>query len=228
MELCMGRNLYEGVQRGRTIARARTRWQTAPVRLYDVTASPNCRKVRIAARELGLPLELIGVDLAGAREPGYLDRNPTGKVPTLVDDDGFVLWESGAILLHLADKRPASGLLPADPHRRADVLRWMFFAANHVQPWMSVLGQERLFKPRAGSPPDAAAIALAERDLARFLPVIERRLAGADHLAGGYSLADIAVGCSFVDCERRGVSLDAHPHIAAWRQRLSARPAWQE
>lgn len=198
------------------------------MRLYDVTASPNCRKVRVAARELGLPLELIAVDLASAREPAYLDRNPTGKVPTLVDDDGFALWESGAILIHLAEKQPRSGLLPAQPHRRADVLRWMFFAATHVQPWMSILGQERLLKARAGLPPDAGAIALAERDLARFLPVLERQLTGADYLAGDYSLADIAVGCSFVDCERRGVSLDGHPRIAAWRQRLRARPAWQE
>src|SRR4051794_10360541 len=114
------------------------------MRLYDVTGSPNCRKVRVAARELSLPLQLVPVSLAGPRDAAYLAQNPSGKVPTFVDDDGFVLWESGAILIHLAEKRPERELFPVTTHRRANVLRWMFFAANHVQPWLSVLGQERL------------------------------------------------------------------------------------
>jgi len=198
------------------------------MRLYDVTGSPNCRKVRVAARELSLPLQLIPIDLVGPRDAAYLAQNPSGKVPTLVDDDGFVLWESGAILLHLAEKHPQGQLFPVNPHRRADVLRWMFFAANHLQPWISVLGQERLMKPRAGAPSDPAAIAQAERELGRFLPILDRHLRDHAYLAGAYSLADIAVGCGFIDCERRGLLLDAHAHVAAWRERLCARPAWQE
>src|SRR3954463_2263376 len=92
--------------------------------LYDVAASPNCRKVRVLARELDLELELRAIDLAGAKDPAYLAQNPAGKVPTLVDDDGFVLWESGAILVYLAEKRPDLGLWPAADRARADVLRW--------------------------------------------------------------------------------------------------------
>ena len=198
------------------------------MRLYDVPGSPNCRKVRVAARELGLPLELLPVDLTSARDSGHLDRNPSGKVPTLIDDDGFALWESGAILLFLAEKRPEQGLLPLELHQRADVLRWMFFAASHLQPWISVLGQERLIKPRTGAPPDPGAVALAERELARFLPIVDRQLDGRAYLTGTYSIADIAVGCSFIDCERRGLTLEPYPHLLAWRERLRARPTWQE
>jgi glutathione S-transferase len=82
------------------------------MRLYDVAASPNCRKVRVIARELGLPLELWAIDFARAKQPEYLAQNPAGKVPTLVDDDGFVLRESGALLVYLAERKPELGLWP--------------------------------------------------------------------------------------------------------------------
>src|SRR6187402_1315465 len=98
------------------------------MRLFDVQASPNCLKVRIAARELGIRLELEPMVLANAREPEYLARNPSGKVPTLIDDDGFTLWESNAILLYLSDKKPELGLLGRDAAQRADAERWLFFA----------------------------------------------------------------------------------------------------
>lgn len=198
------------------------------MKLFDVTQSLNCRKVRVAARELGLMLELVPVDLATARPGEYLEKNPTGKVPTLVDDDGFVLWESGAILVHLAEKAPGAGLWPAAPGHRADVLRWMFFAANHLQPWISLLGVERVIKARSGLPPDAAAVALAERELERFLPVLDAHLDGRDCVSVSYSIADIAVGCGLLDCERRGVDLGRYRHLGAWLERLRARPAWRE
>jgi glutathione S-transferase len=198
------------------------------MKLYDVAPSPNCRKVRVIARELGLPLEICAIDLARAKEPAYLAQNPAGKVPTLVDDDGFVLWESGAILIYLAEKKPERGLWPSAPQARADVLRWMFFLATHLQPWLSVLGQERLIKPRTGLPADPASIALAERELGRFLPLVNAQLDGREYLAGDYSIADIAVGCGLENCEARGVSLDGYPHLGAWRERLRQRPAWHD
>lgn len=198
------------------------------MRLYDVAPSPNCRKVRVLARELGLPLELCAIDFARAKEPAYLAQNPAGKVPTLVDDDGFVLWESGAILVYLAEKKPELGLWPSAAQERADVLRWMFFLATHVQPWLSLLGQERLLKARTGAPADPALVALAERELRRFLPLLDAQLEGRDYLAGGYSIADIAVGCGLENCEARGVTLDGYPYLHGWRERLRQRPAWHE
>ncbi len=198
------------------------------MKLFDVKGSPNCLKVRVIARELGLPLEIVPVDLASAKDQEYLALNPAGKVPTLVDDNGFVLWESGAILLYLAAKSPKSQLLPSHAEERANVERWIFFAANHLQPWLSLLGQERVVKPRQGKPSDLAIIALAERELARFLPILNDALSGRDYLADVFSVADIALGCGLENCEARGVALGNYPHVVAWRERLRARAAWRD
>jgi glutathione S-transferase len=198
------------------------------MQLYDVGRSPNCLKVRVIARELGLPLALVPYDFAAPKPPGYLDKNPMGKVPTLVDDDGFVLWESGAILVHLAEKKPESGLLPVEPHARAETFRWLLFAATHIQPWVSLLGQERLIKARRGEAPDPAMVGLGDRELARFWPVLEAGLQKADYLVGSYTIADIALGCGVVDCEARGIDLTIFPRITAWRERLRQRPAWAD
>jgi glutathione S-transferase len=196
------------------------------MKLFDISRSPNCRKVRVLARELDLPLEVVAVDFTSVKEPAYLAKNPTGKVPTFVDDDGFVLWESNAILIHLAEKRPELGLYPTEDHARADVLRWLFFLATHLQPWLSLLGQERLIKPQRGLSPDPGVIALAERELARFLPTLDAQLTESEYLAESYSIADISIGSSLDDCELRGVTLEPYTHLGAWRARLRQRPAW--
>jgi len=198
------------------------------MKLYDVKGSPNCFKVRVLARELSLPLELVPVDLSRSKSTDYLAVNPTGKVPTFIDDDGFVLWESAAILLHLSEKRPELGLLPQEPRARAEVMRWLFFSATHIQPWLSVLGQERILKARINAAPDLGAIALSERELTRFLRILEEQLAQSEYLAGEFSLAEIAVGGGLEICESRGVALNAYPSLHAWRERLRLRPSWRE
>jgi glutathione S-transferase len=104
----------------------------------------------------------------------------------------------------------------------------MFFAAAHVQPWMSVLGQQRILRIREGRAPDASLVSHAERELDRFLPVLEERLASCEYLSGRYSIADIAVGCGFEGAEERGVRLRRYARIDAWRTRLRARPAWSD
>jgi glutathione S-transferase len=95
----------------------------------------------------------------------------------------------------------AFGLLPLSAHARADVLRWLFFAANHLQPWLSLLGQERLITARLGASPDRGVISLAERELARLLPVVEQAFAEREYLSGSYTLADIVVGCGLENCD---------------------------
>ena len=198
------------------------------MKLFDVQLSPNCLKVRIVARELGIALELVPVVLANAKQAEYLALNPAGKVPTLVDDDGFTLWESFAILGYLADKYPERGLLGSSLQQRADAQRWLFFSATHLQPWLSWLGQERIIKPRTGAAADPAVIALAERELDRFLPLLEQHLTGREYLTDSFGLADIGVGAGFENCEARGVELTSYPALHAWRERLRARPAWRD
>jgi len=198
------------------------------MKLYDVKGSPNCFKVRVLARELELPLELVPIDLNQPKSADHLARNPTGKVPTFIDDDGFVLWESAAILIHLAEKRPDTRLFPREPHARAELMRWLFFSATHLQPWLSVLGQERILKARRGEPSDAGVLVLAERELGRFLTILEQELDQRDYLTAEFSLADIALGCTLEYCESRGFELSPYPKLVAWRERLRRRPSWRE
>jgi glutathione S-transferase len=198
------------------------------VKLYDFHASPNCMKVRVAARELGRKLEIVPVDFEQTKRPDYLAQNPTGKVPALVEDDGTVMWESGAILVHLAERDPLHLLLPTEPHLRAEVFRWLFFGATHIQPWISLLGQEKLLKPRSGQATDHGVVTMAERELARFLPILDECLGQRDYLVRRYTVADIALGCGFEGAEARGIHLNAYPRIHAWRERLRARPTWKD
>src|ERR1043166_3050332 len=116
------------------------------IKLYNSKVSPYARKVRLLPTERGLPLEKIDVDFQNGDQgkPEYLAMNPNGKVP-VIDDDGFVLWESIAILKYLAGK--AGRLLPADARTRAETDQWMFWWANHPEPAIELLIYELLLKP---------------------------------------------------------------------------------
>ncbi len=201
------------------------------MKLWDVPVSGNCKKVRIAARELGIELERMSLDPSKGenQRPEYVEKNPMGKVPT-IEDDGFVLWESAAIVVYLAKKLPAKRLLPADPRGEADALRWLFWGASHVGPNVQRLGQERVYKARlGGGPPDPAIVAAAEKELARFVPVLEQQLASQPHVLGrDYSVADIVLGCTFESARMVQYDLAPFPAIRAWLERLQARPAWRE
>jgi glutathione S-transferase len=194
--------------------------------LYTFPISPNGKRVRVAAAEIGLPLDLKNLDfLKGEqRTPDYLALNPMGKAPTLTDSD-FALWESGAIMCYLAQAKPNS-LWPADAKARADMLRWMFFGSCHVDPYFTTLVVERFQKPRRNEPPDEAMLAGAERYLARFLPTLEQQLAGHDYVTGSFGLGDIVLGCTLELSPMLKYDLAPYPHIRAWLGRLQARPSW--
>ncbi|MHB8416559.1 MAG: glutathione S-transferase family protein [Myxococcales bacterium] len=198
------------------------------MKLYDVPFSSNCRKVRIAAAELELPLELVPVEprVGGVADPAYRAKNPMGKVPTL-EDGGLVLWESTAICDYLASKRPERGLAPTDAAGRADMWRWLAWFSAHLQPWASVLAVERVLKPQRGAASDEHVVALAERELARFLPVLEAHLAGHGFLLPAYSIADICVGCGASALPRIGIDGARIPATMAWIERLEKREAWR-
>ncbi len=199
------------------------------MKLHDLKPSSNAKRVRITALELALPLELSPVNPAQGdnRRPDYLGKNPMGKVPTLEDGD-FVLWESLAIMGYLCSKVPGQTLLPTEPRAHADVQRWLFFGATHVQPWIGVYGMETSMKPQRGEPTNEGALSQAKADLARFLPVLEERLGASEYLTGAFSLADIGVGCSVERLASLKFDLSAYPNIGRWLQRLQQRPAWQK
>jgi glutathione S-transferase/SAM-dependent methyltransferase len=195
--------------------------------LYAEIMSPNSKRVRICAAELGRALDVKVVDFQRGenRAPDYLALNPMGKVPTVVDGE-FVLWESPAILFHLA-RAGGAPLWADDPRTQADVLRWMFFGASHLDPYFTTLVVERYFKAARGAPADVAQCAAADQWLLQFLPVVEHQLARHDYLAGRFSLADIALGCTIELLPPLGYGLAPYPHVRAWLERLQGRDSWR-
>src|SRR4051794_40857709 len=166
-----------------------------PLKLYDGARSPNARKVRLFAAELGLSYESIMLDFKAGeyKRPPFLAKNPNGKVPVL-DDDGFLLWESPAILRYLARKHPERGFAPSDPQAQARLDQWMFWWASHPEPALMSLATELLIKPFLGKPAnDPNIIGDARASLAHFLPVLDGALAGKEHVLGALSIVDFEI-----------------------------------
>jgi glutathione S-transferase len=195
---------------------------------------PSGRIVGILAlrSHLALDCEVHAIDLRRGEQlaPQYLALNPNHKVPSL-EDQGFVLWESNAILFHLASKRPDSGLWPSDSRDQADVVRWLAWESAH---WdaesIGMVAFEKGSKAVLGlGVPDAAFIARGEQNFARFAAVLDAALKGRTWLVGGQlTIADFSVGGLIPSAERYGLPVKAFPQIVRWYGDLSALPAWQE
>lgn len=195
--------------------------------LYTSPISPMSKRVRITAAELGIPLDLKNLNFAAEenRTPQYLALNPMGKIPTLTDGD-LALWESAAIMCYLA-RQKGGAVCPEDAKGEAEMLRWLFFCSCHIDPYFTTLVLERFIKGRQGAPEDEAQTKAAEKWLARFLPVLEQQLARQSHVAGAFSLADIALGCTIELSPMLRYDLAPYPNLRAWLERLQARPTWQ-
>ncbi|HEY6006635.1 MAG TPA: glutathione S-transferase family protein [Anaeromyxobacter sp.] len=162
------------------------------------------------------------------RKLEYLAVNPMGKIPGLVDGT-FRLWESNAINWYVSEKNPAAGLLPTTIEGRAAVQRWLFFQAAHVTPacvpiFRATHPRVQEFWQTKGDPQAAEA---ARKELARWLPVLERALAGGEWLEGAFSLADVAYAPHLALIVEGGYDLAPHPAVRSWLERLLARPAWR-
>lgn len=177
----------------------------------------------IVLRELGLPFELVRVQLGAApvvasTQGDYLALNPSGYVPLLELDDGQRLTEGAAILQYLADLHPESGLLPAaTPLERYEAMRWLVYVSSELHkmfsPW--------LFHPEYGE--QAAQVARAR--IARRLERVERQLEGRDYLLGGaFTVVDAYLFAIVSWAKPCGISLDVFPHLRAWLERVGARP----
>jgi glutathione S-transferase len=199
------------------------------MKLHAAGFSPNGKRVRICAAELGMHLDEVALDSAKGenRAPEYLAMNPMGKWPTLTDGS-FALWESGAIMWYLATKKGDQALVPHEPQAEADALRWLFFCSCHVDPYFTALVVERFIKPRRGAAPDESLATEAERWLARFIPVLEHQLQGKEFVAGRFGLADIALGCTIELSPLVKYDLTAFPNIRAWLARLAQRESWRK
>lgn len=187
--------------------------------------TPNGRKISIALEEMELPYEVHAVDLAAGeqRAPAYLAINPNGRIPAIVDRDAgnFPVFESGAILLWLAEK--TGKFLPTEPQARSVVLQWLFFQVGGVGPMQ---GQANVFY-RYAEQKIPYAIERYQREVRRLFEVYDRRLGEHEFLCGDYSIADMATWPWIISHDWSGVSVDGLEHLQRWLGVIHARPAVQ-
>ena len=195
------------------------------MKLYDFPFSPNCRKVRAVAYELGVTFASEPVELLddGQRAPAFLARNPNGRVPVLEDGD-LILWESTAIVRYLA---AGTALLPAGRRAAAEVDRWLCWGLAHLQPAMSKVAFERIVKGFRQQPPDPAAVEAGTRDYLALTAILDRALADREHLAGPLSIADFALASHYSLASACGLDVRGFAHVDAWLTRMLARASMQ-
>jgi glutathione S-transferase len=201
------------------------------MRLYHHPLSSNSRRAALAAAHLGLPAELIKVDLERGeqRSAEFLALNPNGMVPVL-EDNGFILTESHAIMLYLADKIRGHAAYPDDARARADINRWVFWNAQHFQPTVSIFVWENLIKGMIGQgAADPAQIRRGEDLLERYAPVLDEHLALGRWVCGdSVTLADLALGATLLAAAPANVPLGPYGNLLAWFARVQALEAWKE
>jgi GST-like protein len=194
--------------------------------------TPNGRKVSVMLEELGLPYRVIPVNLGESQQhaPDFVALNPNARVPVIVDQDApggpLTVIESGAILIYLAEQ--SGQLLPTDVRGRSEVLQWLMFQMAGIGP---MLGQANWF---ANTAPERIPLAIQRyvNESARLMEVLDVRLTGREHLAGSYSIADVAtypwVAVAWpIFTAMMPDTVGRLGNLAAWLERVGARPAVQ-
>jgi len=193
--------------------------------------TPNGRKASVMLEEVELPynVHLIAIGKGDQHKPEFLAINPNSKIPAIVDPDGpgggpYTVFESGAILIYLAEKT-GSDLLPTDPRARYDTLQWLMFQMGGVGP---MFGQAHhfLFRPKEDVPYGKTRY---HNETKRLYGVMDTRLGDVAYLAGSnYSIADVATYPWVSRHERHQVDLNAFPNVKRWFDEISSRPAVQK
>lgn len=199
------------------------------MKLHAHPFSANSRKIHWALEELGATYEYLPVDLmAGAhKQPTFTALNPHGRVPVL-DDDGFCLYESNAILQYLASRYGKDVFGARDDREAAVVSQWLFVQAFDLQPGMQKAFVIKLYAS-LGQPFDAEAYARAVAELPPGLAVLDAHLDGKRFVVGEhFTVADIAIAESVGVADFAGVDLTPYPHVRAWFGGLAERPAFKK
>ncbi|MFQ6370675.1 glutathione S-transferase family protein [Shewanella sp. YIC-542] len=195
------------------------------IELYTA-ATPNGHKISIALEELELPYRVHALDLAAKeqKQPAFLHINPNGRIPAIVDgnNDDFAVFESGAILLYLAEQ--TGKLLPAEPKARSRAIQWLMFQMGGLGPMM---GQANVFY-RYFPSKIPEAIERYQNEGRRLLEVLNQQLSHHAYLAGdSYTIADIACWPWVNGHEWSGISIEGLPHLQRWLAQIAQRPAVQ-
>ncbi len=198
------------------------------IRLYTA-GTPNGRKISIGLEELGLEYEVrhVHLDADEQKQPEFLTLNPNNKIPVL-DDGGQVIWESGAILLHLGESHDPEGrILPRDPRQRLQAIQYAFFQTGGIGPNLGRLGAQAR-RPEGERNEEMFQIFLGE--VGRLIGVLDRILAdGRDYLVGPYTIGDI-MHYPWLEpaLDLKFPPLVQHDRVVAWLERIGARPAVQK
>ncbi|MCB1514264.1 MAG: glutathione S-transferase N-terminal domain-containing protein [Hyphomicrobiaceae bacterium] len=189
--------------------------------------TPNGHKITIFLEEAGLPYEIKPIDINAGQQfkPEFLEISPNNRIPAIVDhapaDGGkpLSLFESGAILLYLAEK--TGGFLPSDLRGRTETLQWLFWQMGGLGPMAGQNHHFRLFAPEKID----YAIDRYVKETARLYGVMDKQLAQHEYLAGDYSIADMACFPWIVPYERQAQKLTDFPNLKRWFDAMRARPA---
>jgi GSH-dependent disulfide-bond oxidoreductase len=196
------------------------------IQLYT-WGTPNGKKVSIMLEEIGTPYEVHPIDIGRGDQlkPEYLAINPNNKIPAIIDSDGpggkpFTLFESGAILMYLAEK--SGKLWPTDVRQRYTVVQWLMFQMGGVGP---MFGQANYFYRLEEKVP--YAIERFHKEARRLYHVLDQQLSRGEYLAGEYSIADIATFPWVGRHDGHHVKLEEYPSVKRWFDSISQRPAVQ-
>ena len=191
------------------------------IKLYTA-ATPNGWKISIALEEMGLPYEVRVIDFSAMEQKAdwYVKLNPNGRIPTL-EDEGFTLFESGAILIYLAEK--TGKFLPKGVQERSRELQWLMFQMSGIGPMMGQANVFFRYFPEKIQP----VIERYQREVTRLFGVLERQLATHEYVAGAYSIADMALWPWVSGHDYSGVSVEEFPSLKRWLALVGARPAVQ-
>ncbi|MGE5517431.1 MAG: glutathione S-transferase N-terminal domain-containing protein [Bacteroidota bacterium] len=192
--------------------------------------TPNGRKVSIMLEEVGLPYTVHPIDIMKGDQftPEFVAINPNSKIPAIVDQDGpggkpLALFESGAILIYLAEK--TGKFLPTDPAGRYATLEWLMFQMGGIGPMFGQTHHFRRFAPEQ----IPYAVERYSKETKRLYGVLDRRLAQVDYVAGAYSIADMAIFPWTQRADWQGVDLAAEfPNVQRWGDCIAARPQVQK
>lgn len=192
--------------------------------MFDLftSSTPNGWKASVALEEMQLSYEVHNINLMDQEQktPEFLARNPNGRIPVLVDrdEDNLVIFESGAILLYLAEK--TGTFLPSDAKGRSRVIQWLMFQMGGLGPMMGQANVFYRYFPEKIQP----VIDRYQNEVKRLLGVLDQHLAHNEYLAGDYSIADMANWCWARTHEWSGVEVDDLPHLQRWKNAINARP----
>ncbi len=198
------------------------------LKIWGRISSVNVQKVMWAVRELGLAHERIdaGLHFGGVNEPWYRAMNPNGRVP-VINDDGFVLYESNAITRYLSTQYGIGSLCPVDVQTRAAADRWMDWATTTMHPVMTPLFWGLIRTPVEKR--DPAALDQHRTDMEGVMAILDAHLAQQPFVAGDtLTMGDIPVGCFTQRWSALPIEHGTHPHLNAWLERLRARPGFAQ